>query len=92
MGGSKQEVGHPNFQSLYRESNSRGILVGCPAPGGGVAYSNGVWGVNDKGLTLTGNVIGNRRQKPRTHIGSEADGEARLREQQPCPQEHPQDG
>lgn len=58
MGGSKMEVGHPNFQSLYGESNSRGILVGCPALRGGVAYSNGGWGVNDKSLTLTGNVKG----------------------------------
>jgi len=33
-GGSESEVGHPNFQSLYRESNSRGILVGCQAIGG----------------------------------------------------------
>ena len=58
MGGSESEVGHPNFQSLYGESNLRGILVGCPAPGGGVAYSRGGLGVNDKGLTLTGNVKG----------------------------------
>ena len=57
MGGSESEVGHPNFQSLYKESNQRGILVGCP-PRGGVAYSNGVWGVNDKCLTLTGNDKG----------------------------------
>jgi len=34
MGGSEMEVGHPNFQSLYRESNLRGILVGCPPRGG----------------------------------------------------------
>lgn len=59
MGGSEMEVGHPNFQSLYRESNSRGFLVGCQEPqGGGVAYSRGGRGVNDKSLTLTGNVKG----------------------------------
>lgn len=61
MGGSEQEVGHPNFQSLYGESNSRGFLVGCPALGGGVAYSNGVWGVNDKDRGVGGlqvNVVG----------------------------------
>jgi hypothetical protein len=32
MGGSEMEVGHPNFQSLYGESNARGFLVGCQEP------------------------------------------------------------
>ena len=53
MGGSEPEVGHPNFQSLYRESNLRGILVGCPAHGGEWP-TPGEYGA----LTINGNVKG----------------------------------
>ena len=44
MGGSESEVGHPNFQSLYGESNSRGILVGWSALGGEEWPTPGGWG------------------------------------------------
>ena len=58
MGGSETEVGHPNSKSLYRESNLRGFLVGCPGIGEEWPTPRAGRGVNDKGLTLIGNVIG----------------------------------
>ncbi len=74
MGVLKRILGFPNFWEAYGGFGIRsgppefseslwGIELTrnprrLPSPRGGVAYSSGARGINDKGLTLTGNDIG----------------------------------
>jgi len=69
MGGSEMEVGHPNFQSLYGESNLRGFLVGCPAHGGEWPTPG-----EDGALTITGNVKGQAYRLTLSDTGSKNPG------------------